>query len=79
MTTDCWATFHGNGGFPIQNTYAKSRLTIGVKYKVINCTIGGWETSLNLDGIDGSFNSVMFDIEGNLPCKFNYYSTIVKQ
>ncbi|QGT54392.1 hypothetical protein b3_0148 [Synechococcus phage B3] len=65
--TNCWATFHGNGGYDIQQTHAKNLLNIGQKYKVTGASVGSWITFLKLDGVVGSFNSVMFDVEGELP------------
>lgn len=68
--TDCWATFHGIGGYTMQNINANQRLTIGKKYKVIGGKINRFDTSLVLEGVEGHYNSVMFDIEGELPFKF---------
>jgi hypothetical protein len=73
--TNCWATFTGQNGYDYQREVAKQKLTIGHKYKVSGSKMGRYHTNLQLEGVDGSFNSVMFLIEGELPFKFedNYY------
>lgn len=69
--THCYATFTGKNGYPYQNQKANQILTIGQKYKVIGGKMGAYHTSLKLEGVDGEWNSVMFDIEGELPFTFS--------
>ncbi len=52
--------FLGNGGYPAQREFARSVLTVGAEYTIQDDKIGNWETSVWLDGIQHSFNSVMF-------------------
>ena len=61
--TECWATFHGEGGHPYQNTEANELLSVGAKYKVIGGEIGRSYTSLVLEGQVGYWNSVLFDFD----------------
>lgn len=74
--TNCWATFHGEGGYELQRIRAKEILTIGQKYKVVGGEMGRYSTSIKLEGIEGSFNSVLFNIKGELPFRFEetYYT-----
>lgn len=73
--TNCWATFTGEGGWDYEQESTKENLTIGQRYKVVGGEMGRFRTNLKLEGVNGSFNSVMFLIEGELPFKFkdNYY------
>ncbi|AEC53053.1 hypothetical protein SCRM01_107c [Synechococcus phage S-CRM01] len=68
--TNCWATFTGKNGYPFQNEQANEELIVGQRYKVVGGRVNNWSTSLKLEGIPGSFNSVMFLIEGELPFKY---------
>lgn len=70
----CYATFIGKNGYPKDVPYAIDRgLVVGQKYVVIGGSMGQSHTSfvlfdeINNKRIIGSFNSVMFDIEGDLP------------
>lgn len=58
---ECWALFHGKGGYAYQNTEANELLTIGAKYKIIGGEIGRSSTTVILEGQVGYWNSVMFD------------------
>ena len=60
---ECWALFHGKGGYAYQNTEANELLTVGAKYKIIGGEIGRSSTSLVLEGQTGFWNSVMFDFD----------------
>lgn len=71
----CFATFHGNGGYQIERENAAKNLEIGKRYTVIGGSIGQTKTDLVLQGVSGSWNSVFFEIEGELPFTFedSYY------
>ena len=56
--------FHGRGGYPQQNLLANTALTVGETYTIAGSSIGNWETTFYLEGVDGGFNSVMFSPEG---------------
>ena len=73
--TNCWATFTGEGGYDYEKEFTRKHLTIGQRYKVVGGEMGRFHTDLKLEGVNSSFNSVMFLIEGELPFKFkdNYY------
>jgi len=73
--SECWATFTGENGYPFENELANKRLTVGQRYRVVGGDIGRFHTDLKLEGEEGSYNSVMFIIEGELPFKFedNYF------
>ncbi len=60
---ECWATFHGKGGYSYQNKEANQLLTVGEKYKIIGGELGRSSTSLVFEGIPGFWNSVMFDFD----------------
>ena len=66
----CYATFTGKNGYPHENERANQTLIIGKKYKVVGGTMGRWHTTLKLEDIIGQWNSVMFDIDGDLPFSF---------
>lgn len=60
---ECWATFHGRGGYSYQNKEAHWLLDVGGKYRIIGGEIGRCSTSLILEGHAGFWNSVMFDFD----------------
>jgi hypothetical protein len=66
----CYAIFTGKNGYPHENERANQTLTIGKKYKVVGGTMGRCHTSLKLEDVIGQWNSVMFDIVGDLPFSF---------
>jgi hypothetical protein len=53
--------FIGEGGYPIQREQAHAKLTVGQEYTVENLYVGTWDSVVTLVGIDGTFNSVLFD------------------
>jgi hypothetical protein len=55
-------TFIGKGGRPRQIIDAKTILDVGGVYELTNIEISNWSTSVNLKGIEGNFNSVMFEL-----------------
>lgn len=66
----CYATFTGRNGYELENKRANEVLTVGKIYRVIGGEMGQSYTYLELKGVNGSWNSVMFDIEGELPFSF---------
>ena len=65
-TDNCLAKFHGAGGWPGERYSASSVFKLGERYKVVGADVGQSVTFLTLKGIDGSWNSDLFDIEGEL-------------
>ena len=53
--------FIGKNGYPAQLSHALSILKVGHNYQVSKVVIGDWETRVYLEGVPGSFNSVMFE------------------
>lgn len=53
--------FNGEGAYPVQNKNAREVLTVDGLYVVASLSVGNWESSVSLEGIDGRFNSVLFD------------------
>jgi len=67
----CYARFTGKNGYDFENKQANSILEKGEVYTVVGGRMGGMKTHIVLEGYENtSFNSVMFDIEGELPFKY---------
>lgn len=60
---ECWAVFHGRGGYPGEKEKALSTFEVGKPYKVIGGSMGQSHTSLTIEGFDGGWNSVMFNVD----------------
>jgi len=59
----CWATFTGEGGYDRERIAARERFTIGEKYLITGGSMSQSCTRISFDGIEGSWNSVMFDYD----------------
>lgn len=68
----CWAMFHGNGGYPVENMRARSTLELGMRYRVIGGRMSQCSTLLELRGVRGLWNSVMFRVTGKMPIENPY-------
>lgn len=67
----CYARFTGKNGWDFENEQANSILEKGKVYTVVGGRMGQSKTYIVLEGYENtSFNSVMFDIEGELPFRF---------
>ena len=38
-------------------------LRVGEEYEIVSCEVHSWHTKIELDGIDGRFNSTCFDVD----------------
>ena len=56
---------HPNSGYEGEGERASEKLTVGERYIVRNVAVGKWYTGIQLEGIKGSFNSVLFDFYEN--------------
>jgi len=56
----CYAIFHGDGGYPDERKRAKEVFRVGGQYKITGGTMGQTSTRLEIEGVDGSWNSVLF-------------------
>ena len=56
---------HPNSCYEGEGERAAEKITVGKKYIVKNVAVGRWYTGIQLEGIQGSFNSVLFDFYEN--------------
>ena len=56
---------HPDNGYEGEGERALSKLTLGEKYIVKNVAVGRWHTGIQLQNVEGSFNSVLFDFYEN--------------
>lgn len=56
---------HPDFGYEGEGKRASEKLTVGKRYIVKNVAVGRWHTGIQLEGIQGSFNSVLFDFYEN--------------
>lgn len=69
-----WTTFLGKNAYPVQLQRDLAILEVGKRYKIIGGSIGSSSSSLVLEGVNGSCNSVMFDADiDNIPILVNDY------
>jgi hypothetical protein len=61
-TNICWATYHGKGGYEIEQQQANKIFKIGKRYLVIGGTIDRYSTELILKNIPSSWNSCLFHV-----------------
>jgi hypothetical protein len=61
--TECWAIFTCAGGYDYEQVMAKRNFVIGQKYKILSGKEGRSYTRLTLDGIEGEWNSALFDFD----------------
>lgn len=60
--------FLGAGGFDGEAEEASKVLTVGANYEVDDWIVHSWHTKLFLVGVEGAFNSTMFElVEGDVP------------
>lgn len=52
--------FTGKNGYDHQNRHANSVLTVGEIYTLKSIKVGNWESHVELEEVEGSFNSVHF-------------------
>ena len=77
--TECWTTFIGEGGYPGEAEAANKVFEKGKKYKVVGGEIGQAVTHIRLEGYDGSWNSVLFDVDiSTAPLESLYHPAPVK-
>jgi hypothetical protein len=77
---ECYARFTGHNGYPFENRSANQLLEVGKLYKVVGGSMSQSNTDLVLEGFEFvRFNSVMFEIEGELPFKFEDFYVTHKQ
>lgn len=53
--------FHGNGGYPFEQSEARGILNIGEEYEVEWVDVGGCHSTYKLVGYDKEFNTVLFE------------------
>jgi hypothetical protein len=69
----CWAIFHGRGGYDLERERALKTFRIGGNYRIIGGAIGLSITRLEIEGIEGSWNSVFFSYDSSIaPLEFTY-------
>jgi hypothetical protein len=57
------AKFTAKGGWPHQLKEAKEVLTLGETYEIVKWEMASWHTDITLKGIDGTWNSCMFEYD----------------
>jgi len=63
ISNECWATFHGKGGWDMERKAALEKFEIGQDYKIIGGREGQSSTYLTFEGIPGNWNSAMFEYD----------------
>jgi hypothetical protein len=58
-----YAIFHGLGGYECERKQAKATLEVGKAYKVIGGTEHSCVTYIELEGIEGDWNTALFDCD----------------
>lgn len=61
---ECWVRFTGRGGYPGERESALGKFVVGCFYRVIGGSMGQSRTTIRLNGVDGEWNSCLF--EGDL-------------
>lgn len=61
--------YTGTGGFQIERDRANNVFVVGNEYEVIGGSIYGWSSAFVLAGIEGSWNTALFDT------RFEIFST----
>jgi hypothetical protein len=72
----CYAIFTGKGGYPAENAKANAAFVIGNRYVITSGTMGQSSTSLMIEGVEGSWNSVMFDYDEKSAPIENHYGSL---
>jgi len=75
--TPCYAIFHGESGYPFQREEALQVFVPGKQYKIIGGEIGSSFTYLEIEGVEGQWNSVMFHYDEELLPVSNPYAKLV--
>ena len=64
--SDIVAVFTAKGGYESEKVNAKKRLVVGQSYTVASADIGRSCTYIQLEEVDGSYNSCLFDVDFDL-------------
>ena len=73
MKTKCYAIFHGRGGYPEESKRAKETFRVGGQYQIIGGSMSQSRTDLEIKGVEGSWNSVLFHYDETIaPIDFPY-------
>lgn len=62
------AIFTCGGGYDGEKEMARKKLVIGQSYNVVYSDVGRSCTYIGLEGVDGHFNSCLFDVDFGLLC-----------
>lgn len=57
-------TFLGKNGYDFQREAAMKAFTIGTSYTVKKCEVESWSHSIEFEEVPGSWNGVMFSLDG---------------
>lgn len=69
--------YHGRGGWDYERAEAEKLFTIGDEYEIVDANVGSSKTYLTLKGVQGVYNSVLFDVDiGKLIEKFGTTYTL---
>jgi hypothetical protein len=69
----CYAIFHGDGGYPDERERAKKVFRVGGQYRIVGGTMGQSSTCIEIEGVDGRWNSVLFHYDETIaPIDFPY-------
>lgn len=68
-----YVVFHGNGGYPSERGKASKILEIGKHYRVIGGDENSCVTYIRLEGINGRWNTALFDGDFNSLPISRYY------
>lgn len=60
-------TFTGVGGYENEQKAALKVFKVGQEYEVVGGRMGGSHTSIRLKGIEGNWNSTLFDVDIWIP------------
>ena len=59
----CYTIFLGEGGYPNEREKALATFEVGKQYTVIGGTIGRSRSNIIIEGFEGEWNSVLFDVD----------------
>jgi len=57
-----YVKFTADGGYPSEREYAKEKLELEKVYKVLKTEIYSWNSNYTLEGIDGTWNTCLFEL-----------------
>ena len=58
-----WTTFIGENGYDFEKEKANKEFEVGKKYRITSGSMGQSHTSIKIEGKEGSWNSVLFDVD----------------